>query len=194
MTISRSQFLGFIRKSKEIGVKEDALTSATRYYLRNFDRHGKKGGFISWNWPAALFPVSWLLYRRMYLFGFLYMLLRALAFLWIDSPGVGISFFLVMGLFGNALYFFFIKYKLSKGVTHLSPSGLALLLSLIFAPLVGSIILIISSKEREDFHNLKLHYKITYAMEGREGVLNMKSFDEKFREYLESHYQAHRDH
>ncbi len=191
MIISRIQFLNFIRKKKETNVGEDALTSSTRYYLRKFDQYGSaSSSFISWNWAAAFFPVSWLLYRRMYLYTFLWMLISAAG-----SWSFGFSMvsallpFFLMGALGNAMYFQFVKSKIKQGITSRPPSGWALWLYFVFAPLVSITMLMISHEEKKNFDTLEPSYKLVYIIESREAAKHMKLLDQQFRLYLMDHYK-----
>lgn len=55
---------------------------------------------LSWNWAAFFFGVIWLLYRKMWLFGIVFLVVAAIPVVnWILIPGA-----LVMGLFGNEMY------------------------------------------------------------------------------------------
>jgi len=182
--ISREHFLDFIRKKKETYAKAGTLTYATRYYLRQFDQHAGQSWFASWNWAAALFPVSWMLYRRMYLYSFLYMLIHDLQSLWIESYVVKGLSFLAMGILGNNLYFYFINAKFAKGIHARRPTGWALWIYYLFAPLVSACVLFISAEEKKAFRILEFPYKVVYFMESKEGVQYLQAFQKNFRQYV----------
>jgi type II secretory pathway pseudopilin PulG len=92
------------------------------YYVPFFERFDAGGSKISWSLPAALITQWWMLYRGMFLWGFLgYPLLNSLGFFLLGmligiggiSPGasmgiiylVGIpASFVVTGLYGNKIY------------------------------------------------------------------------------------------
>ena len=48
------------------------------YYLRAFEKIRASGG-NSWHWPAMFATSVWLLYRKMWLFGFLYLFVLPIA-------------------------------------------------------------------------------------------------------------------
>ncbi len=65
----------------------------TDYYKRHFDRF-EQGASVSWNWPAFFLTSFWLLYRKMWLWAFLY---------WIVLPIALVAVEVVVGLSTNAL-------------------------------------------------------------------------------------------
>ncbi len=92
------------------------------YYVLLFERFDAGGSKVSWNLPAALITQWWMLYRGMFLWGFLgYPLLNALGFFLLGmlvgiggvGPGASIGIiylvgipasFLLTGLYGNKIY------------------------------------------------------------------------------------------
>ncbi len=74
-------------------------------YLKAFELTGK-GGIAyrtSWHWPAALVPVPWLFYRKLYIPGTLLVFaLVALALLFPNFPGVALGVF--FGLVAKSFY------------------------------------------------------------------------------------------
>ena len=121
----------------------DRESNSDHYYRGVYEKitSGKK---VCWNWAAALFGVSWLLYRKMFKISFWYLisvLLGAaligglLAFLFItflslmipENMSLIIGFligiasqFSILGLFGNWLYVRHIHKKIDNGY-HLCP-------------------------------------------------------------------------
>jgi len=130
MSFTKESLLAFIRKDTDT---EARYTKETAYYLHQFEHNKGARFFVSWNWSAAFFGVIWMLYRRMYVYAIIYLLLKLatpppFSFLsawpyitfvstntshWID-----LGLFFVQGLFGNALYLDFARRKVQKGVLH----------------------------------------------------------------------------
>ncbi|MBQ3564645.1 MAG: DUF2628 domain-containing protein [Alphaproteobacteria bacterium] len=110
--------------------------SVNDYYIEAFRKleNGKKH---SWNWAAAIFGTTWLIYRKMYLYAFLFLLLDVFAVFIVYSAtsekigsdyfvdrstfeaiyvwGIGAISFLFFGYYGNRLYYKAVKKKISKG-------------------------------------------------------------------------------
>jgi hypothetical protein len=133
-------FMKLVTNGKD---ESDRESKADHYYRGAYEEiaSGKK---VCWNWAAALFGVSWLLYRKMFKVSFLYLIsviLGAavigglLAFLFItflslilpESMSIIIGFFIsiasqfsILGLFGNWLYVRHIHKKIDNGY-HLCP-------------------------------------------------------------------------
>lgn len=66
--------------------QEKTLTSATRYYLKQFEKHGHKKWFVSVNMAAWWFVPDWFFYRRMYMHGVAYIFMPFflnVLFLWL---------------------------------------------------------------------------------------------------------------
>ena len=81
------------------------------WYGNHFARFSKEGGsrFIpTWNWPAFLFGVIWLIYRKMYAFAILSFLVSALFS--VVPYGVFILA-IVFGVTANFLYFLHVRLK-----------------------------------------------------------------------------------
>lgn len=121
----------------------------TTYYLNIYDQHEEKKWFLSWNWSSfslafLQMEVLWLLYRRMYLFAFLIgifmhtfytMLSYKIAVFFASVGGVasGKILFWILRLlftfgftvFSNALYFYFIRQKIEKGIQLKGPNPFA---------------------------------------------------------------------
>jgi hypothetical protein len=95
---------------------------ASAFYWWRWDRSGRRRGlWLSWNWPAAIFTLLWFAYRRMWReFAVIFaadtcwQLLQALAAgllglehllgSWPDTIGDLLLFSIAMGALGNALY------------------------------------------------------------------------------------------
>ncbi len=92
------------------------------YYLQKFEYFEKTGSSISWNWAAFGFGIFWMVYRKMYLYAFLALIfilfLNVLEVSLHFSPLL--SFFLSIwlwigfGLFGNYIYYIFVKNKVTE--------------------------------------------------------------------------------
>ena len=92
------------------------------YYLAKFEVFEKTGSALSWNWAAFGFGIFWMVYRKMYLYAFLSILLmfflKAIEVYLRLSPVL--SFFLSLwlwvgfGLFGNYLYYLHVKRKVME--------------------------------------------------------------------------------
>lgn len=71
------------------------------YYVPVFERFDAGASAVSWNWPAAFITQLWMLYRGMFLWGFLwYPILSVLASLLVVVP-----FMMVADDSGEALYY-----------------------------------------------------------------------------------------
>ena len=100
------------------------------YYVPIFERFDKGASIMSWNWPAALVTQLWMLYRGMFLWGFLLypvlsFLVTLLAVLFLvrafDYSGETLVFLLmyvvpiiVMGLFSNKIFHRHVRKKIDK--------------------------------------------------------------------------------
>lgn len=122
--LTKTGLLGFVRK---FGETKDSPSNRTAYYANVFDRHGERGSFFaSWNWAATFFGPMWMFYRGMYLFGAIFYVLLMLC-TWLSFTAVlqssqgtmipwGLILFVIQGVFGNAIYFYYIRMKMSQGV------------------------------------------------------------------------------
>ena len=124
ITITREQFFEFVKKDGETA---NQISKSTQHYLAYFDNHMATGKKIGWNW-AVLIPV-WLLYRRMYLWAFIFAFapgglskiinrcigLDHWSFI---SLGLSINLLVLLFLFMFADYFYldYAKKKISKGI------------------------------------------------------------------------------
>jgi len=97
-TISEDLYLAFIGKN-------------VNYFSDRFKLFAMQGGgfIVNWNWAAFFFPCIWLFYRKMYLYGLIALITSLVV------PGLSwIITGLIVGLFGNSLYFLYAKTKLTQ--------------------------------------------------------------------------------
>lgn len=126
---------------------ENRISSETKYYLKLFEKVGNKGFFVKWNWFAFLLGPCWLIYRRVYLFGFAVALMFSGAsrildyatqnweFLipysqmtsWILSV-LWICIAISLGLLGNAIYFRSLRKRISKDESFGGTDGITVIL------------------------------------------------------------------
>ncbi|MDR0924996.1 MAG: DUF2628 domain-containing protein [Hungatella sp.] len=71
------------------------------YYKNKWRDKPERQSFSSWNWPAFLFPVYWLAYRKMYLEAFLYVVISLFS---VIIPGSGLIIRILVGIFANSYY------------------------------------------------------------------------------------------
>ena len=55
-------------------VRERLIGEKAEYYLPRFEKMENLNSFTGWNWCAFLFGGSWMVYRKMYVFGVLFWL------------------------------------------------------------------------------------------------------------------------
>ena len=89
------------------------------YYVSKFLEMKSQNKKATWNWPAFLFSGYWLLYRKMYIYG-IGVILGAL--LLSEIPLVLLAGYIVMGIFGNALYMNHLETK-AKDMKTMDPMG-----------------------------------------------------------------------
>lgn len=122
INIKREQFYDFIKTNKE---KEGTISKATQHYLDYFDKYQSTGKKSSWNWAAFFFTFQWMLYRKMYLFSFSFLILFVISTLsliylltsntlWIISCLFILASYLFFGFFGNYIYYIHLKKKIKK--------------------------------------------------------------------------------
>lgn len=167
---SVKEFYPYIRLSSDAKEKPplDELTidERTYYYLKIFSDFKQLKKKISWNWSAALFGFLWLAYRRMYLYTVVYLLIFYIGYKFLRlqlimklmqlNPDLSaenifkifqysnyikyILLFLLPGLFGNFLYYSFLKKRISKNKTPINGTSIfGLLLFLAIGSLYFSI-------------------------------------------------------
>lgn len=119
--------------------QEKTLTSATRYYLKQFEKNGHKRWFVSFNISAWFFQISWLFFRRLYVVGVFYVLLvlalklglfslesgsfsrsfaaqEMLTYIYVVCGIFVIILSVCLGLFGNSLYICNVRRRFYKGI------------------------------------------------------------------------------
>lgn len=85
------------------------------YYIEKWDKADNQARFAGWNWAAFFLGVFWLAYRKMYRYMFIFILLSIL----VGSLPIGGSAYtplfwmILLGLFGNTLYYKHTKQKVS---------------------------------------------------------------------------------
>lgn len=122
MKFELSDFYTAIRKEKDPEFLNEGICPETQHYLRAFQR----GQLINWNWIAFLFAPIWMLYRRLYA---AYILLMVVAVFLSYAPSVAlflvIAVNIMIGMFGDSLYIYFVKQEQGRGHT-LNPGSIPL--------------------------------------------------------------------
>ena len=133
----RYSFFNLIKQPQE---SYESMGRFSSYYLNIYDQNSDKKNFLSWNWVCFFtsfwgVEILWMIYRRMYLYAF-FMLLGGRFFYELLSlkivllaHGLGgivvaksfhwifrLLFTFGFTVFGNALYFHFLRRKLNQGV------------------------------------------------------------------------------
>ncbi len=87
------------------------------YYLAQFKKFttGREPRFaLSWNWPTFLFdPFLWFLYRKMYLYAFVYAIGPVVTAMLTGDFTVGIVWRMIAGVSANYIYFWHIREQLA---------------------------------------------------------------------------------
>jgi hypothetical protein len=106
----------------QVPVTEDEFAAfiggkAQHYLLkfRKFSADGKDRFAATWHWPALLVGFWWLLYRKMYLWAFVYLIVLII-------PYANVAAWLTLAISGNYLYYRYGKGKILR-VKTLQPSG-----------------------------------------------------------------------
>ena len=84
-------------------VRERLIGSKTEYYLPRFEKMETLNSITDWNWAAFFFGFWWMLYRKMYVFGAVALVVTELLSL-LTIPGLGLLVSLAVGVVGNFLY------------------------------------------------------------------------------------------
>ena len=84
-------------------VRERLIGSKTEYYLPRFEKMETLNSITDWNWAAFFFGFWWMLYRKMYVFGAVALVVTELLSL-LTIPGLGLLVSLAVGVVGNYLY------------------------------------------------------------------------------------------
>ena len=106
----------------QITVTEDEIAAfiggkAQQYLLkfRKFSVGGIDCFSATWHWPAFFIGFWWLLYRKMYLWAFVYFILLII-------PYVNVAAWITLSISGNYLYYRYVKGKILRAKT-LQPSS-----------------------------------------------------------------------
>lgn len=143
--ITRDQFYQCVKSTDD---NHSTITSATLYYMNVYDKHPHGGFFAKWNWAAFFFGPLWMVYRRMYLYTFILIMLGGVG-LKVNFLSLNLDFLggyrwlpegLILGFLGNALYMNFVKNKILR---HQSLKGPLPIRS--FFLVVGVLFLLIAS-------------------------------------------------
>lgn len=105
----------------------EVLGNNAGYYVDIANKNSDSEFFVSWNWASFFFSTIWLIYRRCYLGAIVSMVVismlstpLALIATIIDPTSFVVSTifswlpYLLFGLFGNSIYFYFIKSKIER--------------------------------------------------------------------------------
>ena len=84
-------------------VRERLIGSKTEYYLPRFEKMETLNSITDWNWAAFFFGFWWMLYRKMYVFGAVALVVPELLSV-LTIPGLGLLVSLAVGVVGNFLY------------------------------------------------------------------------------------------
>ena len=84
-------------------VRERLIGSKTEYYLPRFEKMETLNSITDWNWAAFFFGFWWMLYRKMYVFGAVALVVTELLSM-LTIPGLGLLVSLAVGVVGNFLY------------------------------------------------------------------------------------------
>ena len=84
-------------------VRERLIGSKTEYYLPRFEKMETLNSITDWNWAAFFFGFWWMLYRKMYVFGGVALVVTELLSM-LTIPGLGLLVSLAVGVVGNFLY------------------------------------------------------------------------------------------
>lgn len=90
------------------------------YYIQQFSRFtisGREKICLTWNWSCCGFTFLWFLYRKMYA-------LAMISFLIFCIPGINFFMHIVVGVFGNYLYYHHVKSKIHEIRSTQSPQNL----------------------------------------------------------------------
>ncbi|WP_349674842.1 DUF2628 domain-containing protein [Lacrimispora sp.] len=71
------------------------------YYEKQWRGRMMQQNFSSWNWAAFFFPLYWLVYRKMYLEGFLFGVITLFTPI---IPGSGLILHILVGVYANSYY------------------------------------------------------------------------------------------
>lgn len=84
-------------------VRERLVGENADYYLARFEKMENLNSFTSWNWCAFLFSGSWMMYRKMYVFGIVFWLMGEMVN-WLELGILRWVLWIASGVLGNFLY------------------------------------------------------------------------------------------
>jgi hypothetical protein len=105
LTITEDEFAAFIG-----GKAEKYLLKFRKFSVGGIDRFS-----ASWHWPAFLVGFWWLLYRKMYLWAFVYFILLFI-------PYANVAAWITLAVSGNYFYYRYARGEILR-VKTLQPSG-----------------------------------------------------------------------
>ncbi|GEM_PF-4673094 len=112
---------------------EEEPSAESMFYINMFTAYKDFPRFTSWNWAAALFGPGWFLYRKMYLYGTIFLLIDILA---VYFPIMRVHLLFVgfnpalFGLFGNSIYRYNLK---NRADSNSKTRGTSTLLAWVYA-------------------------------------------------------------
>ena len=89
------------------------------YYIQNFSKFtllGREKFSVTWNWSCFGFTFLWMLYRKMYVLGFI-------TFIVFCIPGLNILLHIGAGMTGNYLYYGHVKSQIAEIRATQSPQN-----------------------------------------------------------------------
>ena len=85
-------------------VRERLIGSKTEYYLPRFEKMETLNSITDWNWAAFFFGFWWMLYRKMYVFGAVALVVTELLSM-LTIPGLGLLVSLAVGVVQRIIRF-----------------------------------------------------------------------------------------
>ncbi|MCP4923389.1 MAG: DUF2628 domain-containing protein [bacterium] len=111
------------------------------YYERRLPQHAENPDrwVWSWNWPAALFSSTWMIYRKMYWQAAVLILVGSIldALTQNTFPPLKVISFILLGGFGNALYYRDIQDRIGQGHRRKGVHGWLALIFIILSIIVA---------------------------------------------------------
>ena len=92
-----------------LSANQQIVCSDSDYYNRIFRKIDENNDWLHWNWSAFLLSHYWLIYRKMYLYGFIFYFINLICAL-ISVPlyaFITITIHILLGIIGNILYYKF---------------------------------------------------------------------------------------
>lgn len=110
-------------------IPDDVFYNNVDYFKNLQSKHANETVFASWNWPAFFFGPVWFIYRRCYLGAlavyffqyFVSLILSSVTYameeIWmvlLVSTIISLIPAVLIGIFGNSFYFYFMRNKIEK--------------------------------------------------------------------------------